>query len=72
MQFSLHVCDIWFVNKAEKIKFCMLWLTLTIPYTWVRAIERKSKANLKWKSEKKTVVFLRVKGIYHFFNFERK
>ena len=50
----------------------MLWLTVTIPYTWVRAIERKSKANLKWKSEKKTVVFLRVKGIYHFFNFERK
>ena len=49
----------------------MLWLTLTIPYTWVRAIERKSKANLKW-SEKKTVVFLRVKGIYYFFNFEHK
>ena len=30
------MCDIWFVNKAEKIKFCMLWLTLTVPYTWVR------------------------------------
>ena len=38
----------------------------------IMPLRERAKQTESEKVKKKTFVFLRVKGIYHFFNFERK